>query len=110
VEFVRIGSLAEVPEAEMRAYDVAAGRVAITHIEYRLFAFGDECTHAGCSLSEGKLDEHAATVTCLCHESVFDIETGEPIEGPAQDPLPIYAARDVDGWIEIASEPRAPQG
>ena len=105
MEFIRVGTLAEVPEAEMRAYDVPTGRVAITHIEYRLFAFGDGCTHAGCSLSEGKLDEHAATVKCPCHDSVFDIETGEPIEGPAQDPLPVYAVREVDGWIEIASEP-----
>jgi len=105
VDYARVGALAEIPEGEMRAYDTESGRVAVAHVEYRLFAFGDECTHAGCALSEGEFDDRANTVTCTCHESVFDVETGEPIEGPAQDPLPVFAVREVDGWIEIASAP-----
>jgi 3-phenylpropionate/trans-cinnamate dioxygenase ferredoxin subunit len=108
MDFVRVGALAEIPEGEMRAYDSDAGRVAVAHVEYRLFAFGDECTHAGCSLSEGEFDDRESTVTCACHESVFDVETGEPIGGPAQDPLPIYAVRDVDGWIELSLQPVQP--
>jgi 3-phenylpropionate/trans-cinnamate dioxygenase ferredoxin subunit len=103
VDFARVGALAEIPEGEMRAYDLPVGRVAIAHLEHRLFAFGDECTHAGCSLAEGAFDDRAATVTCACHESVFDVETGEPIGGPAQDPVSIFAARVVDGWVEVAS-------
>jgi 3-phenylpropionate/trans-cinnamate dioxygenase ferredoxin subunit len=108
MDFVRVGALAEIPEGEMRAYDSDAGRVAVAHVEYRLFAFGDECTHAGCSLSEGEFDDRESTVTCACHESVFDVETGEPIGGPAQDPLLIYAVRDVDGWIELSLQPVQP--
>lgn len=103
--FVRVGSLAEIPEGEMRAYDLETGRVAVAHVEYRLFAFGDGCTHAGCSLSEGEFDDRANTVTCASDESVFDVETGEPVAGPAQDPVPVYAVREVDGWIEIATQP-----
>lgn len=101
-DFVRVGSLGEIPEGEMRAYDLEVGRIAVAHVEYRFFAFGDECTHAGCPLSEGEFDDRAATVTCACHESVFDVDTGEPLSGPAQDPLPVYPVREVDGWIEIA--------
>jgi len=104
-EFLRVGSLAEIPEGELRAYDVPTGRVAIAHDERRIFAFGDECTHAGCSLSEGTFDDRVARVTCPCHESVFDAETGEPVDGPAQDPLPVYVARIVEGWVEVATEP-----
>jgi len=88
----------------MRAYDTVAGRVAVAHVEHLLFAFGDECTHAGCSISEGELDDRSATVRCPCHGSVFDIETGEPIEGPAHDPLPVFPARSTeDGWAEVAT-------
>lgn len=105
MEFVRVGSLAEIPEGEMRAFDLSTGRVAVTHVEARLFAFADECTHAGCSLSEGSFDDRAATVECACHGSVFDVETGEPLEGPAQDPLAVHPARLVDGWVEIADQP-----
>jgi nitrite reductase/ring-hydroxylating ferredoxin subunit len=110
MEFVRVASLAEIPEGEMRAFDLATARVAVAHVEARLFAFGDECTHAGCALSEGEFDDRAATVECQCHGSVFDVETGEPLEGPAQDPVAIHQARLVDGWVEIADQPASIPG
>ena len=81
--FVRIASLAEVPDGEMRAYDLVAGRIALAHVENELFAFGDECTHEGCSLAEGALGAQEDTVVCPCHESEFDLATGEPVKGPA---------------------------
>jgi 3-phenylpropionate/trans-cinnamate dioxygenase ferredoxin subunit len=104
VDFIRVGALAEIPDGEMRAFDTPGGRVAVAHVEQRLFAFGDECTHQGCSLSDGEFSDRDATVECPCHGSVFDVETGEPVEGPAQDPVPIYAARITDdGWAEVAT-------
>ena len=37
------------------SFDLPGLRVAIAHVENELYAFGDECTHEGCSLAEGKL-------------------------------------------------------
>lgn len=100
---IRIASIAEVPEGELRAYELATGRVAVAHLENELFAFSDECTHEGCWLSEGSLDESADTVVCPCHGSAFDVRTGEPVEGPAQDALAIFPVRVEEDWIEIAA-------
>ena len=97
--------MGEIPEGEARAYDIPAGRVAVAHDEAHLYAFGDECPHQGCSLSEGAFDDRRATIECPVDGSVFDVETGEPLDGPATDPLPIYQARVVDGWVEVASHP-----
>jgi 3-phenylpropionate/trans-cinnamate dioxygenase ferredoxin subunit len=105
VEFIRVASLAEIPDGEVRAFETPAGRVAVAQVENQLFAFGDECTHAGCSLSEGTLDDRSATVECPCHGSVFDVETGEPVEGPAVDPVPTYSVQTDGGWVEVASRP-----
>jgi nitrite reductase/ring-hydroxylating ferredoxin subunit len=102
MDFVRVGSFAEIPEGEMRAFDLPWGRIAVAHVEARMYAFADECTHAGCALSDGDFDDRAATVRCVCHGSVFDVETGEPVEGPAQDPVAVHPARLVDGWVEVA--------
>ncbi len=100
--FVRIAALAEVPDGELRAFDLAAGRIAVAHMENELFAFGDECTHEGCSLAEGELDDMADTVICPCHQSAFDLRSGEPMEGPAEDPVPVHPIRVTDdGWIEV---------
>ncbi len=102
---IRVGALAEIPEGEMRAYDVPAGRVAIAHDEQRLFAFDDACPGGGCSLSEGTFDDRTDQVTCASCECVFDAETGEPLEGSARDPLRLHVAREVDGWVEVSPYP-----
>jgi nitrite reductase/ring-hydroxylating ferredoxin subunit len=52
-EHVRVGTLAEIPEGEIRAFDLPAARVAVAHDERRLFAFGETCTGQGCALAEG---------------------------------------------------------
>jgi len=103
MDFVRVGSLAEIPEGEMRAFDLPSGRIAVAHVEARMLAFADECTHAGCALSDGDFDDRAATVTCACHGSVFDVETGEPVAGPPQRRLPRIALRR-EGDLLIAVE------
>jgi 3-phenylpropionate/trans-cinnamate dioxygenase ferredoxin component len=101
MDFVRVASLGEVPDGELRAFELTSGRVAVAHSENRLFALGDACTHAGCSLADGDLDDREETVTCAVDGSVFDLETGEPTEGPAADPIPVFPVREVGGWIEV---------
>lgn len=106
VEYVRVGAFVEVPEGELRAYEIPAGRVAVAHLENRLFAIGDECTHEGCSFAEeGRLSETENAVECSGDGSVFDLESGEPIGGPAVDRAAVFAVRVVDGWIEVAIAP-----
>ena len=99
----RIASLAEVPEGELRAYDLAGARIAIVHVEQELFAIADECPHDRCSLAEGDARRRrghrdlsratGASSTC---------GPASPLDGPAVDPLPVFAVRERDGWIEIA--------
>jgi 3-phenylpropionate/trans-cinnamate dioxygenase ferredoxin component len=102
---IRVGALVEIPEGEMRAYDVPAGRVSVAHDEQRLFAFDDVCPGESCSLSEGAFDDRTNRVTCATCESVFDVESGEPLEGPARDPLRLFTVREVDGWVEVSPYP-----
>lgn len=100
--FTSVASLAEVPEGEMRAFELPAGRVGFAHVENEMFAFADECTHEGCSLAEGTLGEQEESVVCPCHGSEFDLRTGEPILGPADDRVRVFAVRVTDdGWIEL---------
>lgn len=101
-EFVRVASLAEIPDGEIRGYELPGGRVAVAHIEGEVRAFGDECTHRGCWLSEGELEDEV-TVVCRCHGSAFDMRTGEPVRGPAADAVPVYEARVEEGWVEVAA-------
>ena len=101
--FVRAGSLAEVPEGGLRCFDLPWGRVAVARVDEELFAVGDECTHAGCSLSEGNLTDGEDAVVCPCHGATFDLASGEPLDGPAVDPVPVHPVRAREGWIEVAA-------
>jgi Rieske Fe-S protein len=40
------------------------------------------CSHAGCIVSSV-----SDTIFCRCHESEYDIETGDVVQGPARFPL-----------------------
>jgi nitrite reductase/ring-hydroxylating ferredoxin subunit len=105
LDFIRVGTLAEVPDGELRGFELPAGRVAVAHVDHRLHAVGDMCTADGGSLSEGvlRLDREPA-VECACGEQ-FDVETGEPVEGGSGDPVPTFAVHEVDGWIEVGTLP-----
>jgi nitrite reductase/ring-hydroxylating ferredoxin subunit len=82
---VRIGDVHEVPEGEMRVFDVAGTPVNVAHTGGQLYAFDDTCTHMACSLADGKLD--GTTVTCACHGSQFDVTSGAVLRGPALRPV-----------------------
>lgn len=99
--FIRVGALAEVPEGGLRSFDLPWGRVAVARVDEDLFAVADECTHAGCSLSEGSLSDNEDAVVCPCHGATFDLASGEPLEGPAIDPVRVHAVRARDGWLEV---------
>ena len=63
------------------------------------FAFETWCTHAECPLTDGWLEE--AAVRCACHGALFDLATGEALEGPAVEPVPVYATRVTGGRVEV---------
>lgn len=105
--FRRVAAVAELPEGELRAIDLPGGRVAVARLGGEVLAVDDTCTHAGCSLAEGTLDDAEECVICPCHGATFDLRTGEPVDGPATDPVRVHAARVVDDWVEVRAEPEA---
>jgi len=102
--YVRVASAVEIPEGEVRGYELDERRVAVGRVEHEVFALADECTGDGCSLSEGSLDEVTEAVVCPCDASAFDVRTGEPVEGPAIDPVAVLRVRVEDGWVEVGPE------
>lgn len=70
---------------------VGGGRVfpdlkaVVTQPEAGTFkAFSSTCTHQGCAVTSVK----DGAIVCPCHNSRFDISTGEVQDGPATEPLP----------------------
>jgi 3-phenylpropionate/trans-cinnamate dioxygenase ferredoxin component len=57
------------------------------------------CSHEYFELDKGFLT--AGTLTCALHLSRFDLQTGEPIDPPAELPLEIYPVVIEDGRVLI---------
>ncbi|MGH2675316.1 MAG: Rieske (2Fe-2S) protein [Actinomycetota bacterium] len=87
-DFTTVGKAGDVPEGDMRQYQVGGDDIAVANVAGTLHAFGDVCTHRQCSLSEGDLD--GTTVTCPCHGSQFDVTSGDVLAGPAVEPVESY--------------------
>jgi nitrite reductase/ring-hydroxylating ferredoxin subunit len=62
-------------------------------------AFDNNCTHEECPLHEGDLE--GEQIVCPCHSSAFDVRTGEVLEGPAEDALPVYPVRIENGELQV---------
>jgi nitrite reductase/ring-hydroxylating ferredoxin subunit len=88
---VTVTALDQLGSRELAAFDVSGTRIAIANVAGTFYAFGDTCTHQGCSLAEGELE--ATIVTCPCHGSQFDVTTGDVVRGPAGEPVGSYPVR-----------------
>ena len=83
----------------LAAFDVSGDRVAIATVGDAFYAFGDTCTHLGCSLAEGDLA--GTIVTCPCHGSQFDVTSGDVVRGPAREPVRSYPVRLEGGALRV---------
>lgn len=68
-------------EGEQRVVEVSADlRLLVVRRGGRLHALDDVCNHAGCHLSEGRVE--GARVTCPCHYMAFDLRDGRLLSSP----------------------------
>ena len=92
---IRVGRSGDVAAGSMHVFDATGAKVCVANVNGHLYAFDDTCTHLGCSLGKGKLND--TTVTCPCHGSQFDVTSGAVLHGPARQPVrsrPVQAQGD----------------
>lgn len=63
-------------------------------------AVNPTCPHKGC-IVEWKTDQNA--FVCPCHDAKFAVD-GKALQGPTQDPLPVYQTKVEEGSILIATK------
>ena len=100
-EFVKVGTVDEVPEGEMKGWVVNGVKVGIAQVEGEFFAFHDCCTHQQYTLTDSFLMGHR--LTCDWHGASFDLRTGEVKALPATRDLPMFAVevRGDELWVAV---------
>jgi 3-phenylpropionate/trans-cinnamate dioxygenase ferredoxin reductase subunit len=100
--FHRAARSGQVREGSVRRFVVQGTELAIARLNGKAYALHNLCTHLACHLSSGKVENNG--LTCLCHGSIFDLASGEPINPPATRPVKTYPLREIDGHIYVAVE------
>lgn len=100
-EWVPVLDEGDLPEAQPVKVDANGATVLLYRRGGRLFAIGSRCSHAGGPLEEGVIDGTAGCVTCPWHQSVFRLEDGRVVHGPATVPQPNFDVRVEGGKIEV---------
>ena len=98
--FVRVCSLADLPDEGAAGFDVADTPVAIIRAGGEIFALHDVCSHEEVPLSEGEV--YDCTVECWLHGSCFDLRSGKPTGPPATKPVAIYPVKIDGGDVLVA--------
>jgi Rieske Fe-S protein len=89
-----LAQVAQIPEGGGVVLD-AQSVVLTRDTGDKVHAFSAICTHQGClvsAVSNGK-------ITCPCHGSTFDANTGAVLGGPAPTPLPAVPVTVTNGTV-----------
>ncbi|MDP1850510.1 MAG: Rieske 2Fe-2S domain-containing protein [Solirubrobacteraceae bacterium] len=92
---------AELPEGTSARAAAGDATVLLYRANGQIHAIGSRCSHAGGPLDEGEIDAANRTVTCPWHRSIFRLEDGSVVHGPASVPQAAYETRTEGGQIEI---------
>ncbi len=99
--WVKVAKVADVPVGGMVQVLVDDESIALYHLQEGFRATSDVCTHAGESLSQGKLE--GCIIACPKHGGKFNVQTGEATAFPCVVPIETYVVeiRDNEIWIEF---------
>lgn len=103
-DWTDVGTLAELPDGEPTRRIVGDVGVLVVRHGDEVKALADRCAHASAPLHEGRLTgtDGSECVVCPWHGSVFRLDDGSVVHGPATAPQPTFRTRVRDGRLELA--------
>jgi Rieske Fe-S protein len=94
---VKVGRVDEIAEGP---HWIRQAKAFLLRQKGELFAISAVCTHLGCIVKEGLLENGKKGFICPCHGSIFDAD-GQVTGGPAPAPLPWLAISIDSGVVSV---------
>lgn len=99
MKWIDVAPADDVPDGEVRTFQVPGHRVAVARAEDHLYAVQDLCSHDDGPLGDGELEQYA--IVCPRHGAKFDVRTGEVLMMPAVAPIDTFPVKEEGGRIHI---------
>jgi 3-phenylpropionate/trans-cinnamate dioxygenase ferredoxin subunit len=98
--FVAVAAVDDIASGKFVKVEVDQRPFIIARVEDRFYAVEDNCSHEDYPLSYGCLD--GKRIKCSLHGSRFSLETGQPEDEPADEPIATYRVEVADGrvWLD----------
>ena len=97
--FVKVAQHGNLAPGQVVAVAANGAQIALCNVDGVYYAVDDTCPHRSASLAEGDLI--GKEITCPLHGAIFDVTTGEVLEGPAGENLSCYRGRLSGSDIEV---------
>lgn len=105
MQWIAVGTLADIPQRGARCIETPEGKIAVFRTgDDRVFAIDDHCPHKGGPLSQGIV--HGASVTCPLHNWVISLETGKA-QGADEGCVRTIEVKVEEGLLYVALNRRA---
>lgn len=99
-----IAKVGELKPNEMKPVEVNGQRLLLVFAQDEYFVVDEMCSHEDYSLALGCIK--GKKIKCSLHGSYFDLNTGEALDEPADEPIACYLVEVKDGVIYVAPEKR----
>lgn len=99
--FTAVATTGEIAPETAKVIEVNGRSILVCHSDGRFFAVENLCSHAQEPLACGRLKR--GWLSCPAHGARFDLETGEPLNPPATEPIATFAVRLIGDVIEVAA-------
>ena len=93
-DWVRVAAVDDIKPGDVIQVEVDDEPVVVANTGSEFLATTDICSHEYVLLHDGWLE--GETIECPQHGSKFDMRTGEVLNPPATQPIPVYEVK-VDG-------------
>ena len=101
-EWADAAGSAELTDNQPHVATVDGADVLLVRQGERVYAIANTCTHRGGPLNDGEVTD--GCVKCPWHQSVFRLDDGGVVQGPASVPQPAYDVREENGRIQVRAK------
>ncbi|MDQ4134002.1 MAG: Rieske 2Fe-2S domain-containing protein, partial [Actinomycetota bacterium] len=101
--FVAAMEESDLAPGSTRTFEVDGTAVALVNASGTICAVEDTCPHAGASLGNGTLDGWC--LECPLHGAVFDVRTGEALDGPSPTGVRTFPVKVEAGTVYVGTAP-----